>query len=86
MAGGRGERLKPYTTVLPKPLIPINNKPMLEHILSNFKIFNLENFHLILNHQANLIKSCFNNIDQKFKDQLRDRTKAFGNYRGYQIS
>ena len=37
MAGGRGERLKPYTTVLPKPLIPINNKPMLEHILSNFK-------------------------------------------------
>ena len=40
MAGGRGERLKPYTSVLPKPLIPINNKPMLEHIISNFKFFN----------------------------------------------
>ena len=37
MAGGKGERLKPYTSVLPKPLIPINNKPMLEHIISNFK-------------------------------------------------
>ena len=35
MAGGKGERLKPYTSVLPKPLIPINNKPMLEHIILN---------------------------------------------------
>ena len=61
MAGGKGERLKPYTSVLPKPLIPINNKPMLEHIILNFKYFNLRNFHLILNHQANLIKSYFKN-------------------------
>ena len=61
MAGGKGERLKPYTSVLPKPLIPINNKPMLEHIILNFKYFNLSNFHLVLNHQAQLIKSYFKN-------------------------
>lgn len=61
MAGGKGERLKPYTSVLPKPLIPINNKPMLEHIILNFKYFNLNNFHLVLNHQAQLIKSYFKN-------------------------
>ena len=59
MAGGRGERLKPYTKVLPKPLVPINSKPMLEHIIENFSYFNFNKFHLILNHQANLIKSYF---------------------------
>ena len=62
MAGGKGERLKPYTSVLPKPLIPINNKPMLEHIILNLKYFNLKRFHLILNHQAHLIKSYFKGI------------------------
>ena len=62
MAGGEGERLKPYTSVLPKPLIPINNKPMLEHIILNLKYFNLKRFHLILNHQAHLIKSYFKGI------------------------
>ena len=82
MAGGRGERLKPYTTVLPKPLIPINNKPMLEHILSNFRIFNLENFHLILNHQANLIKSYFNNIDQNLNINYVTEPKPLGTVGG----
>jgi len=62
MAGGKGERLKPYTTVLPKPLIPINNKPMLEHIIMNLRYFNLKRFHLILNHQAHLIKSYFKSL------------------------
>jgi dTDP-glucose pyrophosphorylase len=66
MAGGKGERLKPYTTVLPKPLIPINNKPMLEHIIDNFKYFNFNKFHLVLNHQANLIKSYFKSNNKNF--------------------
>ena len=59
MAGGKGERLKPYTEILPKPLIPINSKPMLEHIIDNFTYFNFNKFHLVLNHQAELIKSYF---------------------------
>jgi len=82
MAGGKGERLKPYTSVLPKPLIPINNKPMLEHIISNFKYFNLQNFHLVLNHQANLIKSYFNNTDQKFKINYVTEPKPLGTIGG----
>ena len=44
MAGGKGERLRPYTRVLPKPLLPINNKPMLEHILENLIILILKSF------------------------------------------
>jgi dTDP-glucose pyrophosphorylase len=85
MAGGRGERLKPYTSVLPKPLIPINNKPMLEHIISNFKFFNIQNFHLVLNHQANLIKSYFNNHDQKFKINYVIEPKPLGTVGGVRL-
>jgi CBS domain-containing protein len=61
MAGGKGERLKPLTEILPKPLVPINNKPMLEHIIESLKYFNFNKFFLILNHQADLIKSYFIN-------------------------
>ena len=67
MAGGKGKRLKPLTEVLPKPLVPINGKPMLEHIIENFSYFNFSNFHLVLNHQANLIKSYFSSQKKKFK-------------------
>ena len=35
MAGGKGDRLAPFTKVLPKPLIPINEKPVIEHIIDN---------------------------------------------------
>ena len=41
MAGGQGSRLKPYTDILPKPLIPINNKPMILNILDKFKKISL---------------------------------------------
>ena len=33
LAGGLGTRLRPYTTVLPKPLVPVGERPILEHIL-----------------------------------------------------
>ena len=82
MAGGKGERLKPYTSVLPKPLIPINNKPMLEHIISNFKFFNIQNFHLVLNHQAKLIKSYFNNYDKNLKINYTLEPKPLGTVGG----
>ena len=82
MAGGKGERLKPYTSVLPKPLIPINNKPMLEHIISNFKYFNFSNFHLVLNHQANLIKSYFDSTNQNFKINYVTEPKPLGTIGG----
>ena len=82
MAGGKGERLKPYTSVLPKPLVPINNKPMLEHIISNFKFFNLQNFHFVLNHQANLIKTYFNNSKENYKINFITEPKPLGTVGG----
>ena len=44
MAGGKGARLMPYTSVLPKPLLPINQKPTIKHIIDRFTNIVLKNF------------------------------------------
>ena len=37
MAGGKGSRLAPFTKVLPKPLLPIKDKPVIQHIINKFR-------------------------------------------------
>lgn len=64
MAGGKGTRLLPYTNILPKPLIPIGEKTITEHIMDNFQKFSCNHFNIIVNYKKNFIKSYFldNNI------------------------
>ncbi|MFK7827699.1 MAG: nucleotidyltransferase family protein [Oligoflexales bacterium] len=57
MAGGKGSRLEPFTKILPKPLIPIGEKPVIQIIMDKFHSQGVSNFHLILNYKGNLIKS-----------------------------
>ena len=59
MAGGKGTRPGPYTKVLPKPLIPVGDTPIIEHIMSEFQQYGCERFHLIVNHKKQLIKAYF---------------------------
>lgn len=59
MAGGVGTRLYPYTKILPKPLIPIGDIPIVEHIMNQFHKYGCHNFHLIVNHKKNMIKAYF---------------------------
>ena len=58
-AGGVGSRLYPYTKILPKPLIPIGDQPILELIMNRFQKFGCNDFHVIVNHKKNLIKAFF---------------------------
>ena len=59
LAGGKGARLKPYTTVLPKPLMPIGDYPILEVIIRQLKFFGFNHITLAVNHQAEIIKAFF---------------------------
>lgn len=59
MAGGKGTRLKPYTDILPKPLIPIGDKTITEHIMEHFKRFGCLDFHMIVNYKKQFIKAYF---------------------------
>lgn len=59
LAGGRGTRLRPYTVVLPKPLMPIGNYPILEVIIRQLAHAGFGRITLAVNHQAELIKAFF---------------------------
>ena len=60
LAGGKGTRLRPYTTVLPKPLMPIGEFPILEVVVRQLAEAGFSRIVLAVNHQADLIKSYFN--------------------------
>jgi NDP-sugar pyrophosphorylase family protein len=59
LAGGRGMRLRPYTVVLPKPLMPIGDFPILEVIVRQLKNRGFDRITLAVNHQAELILAFF---------------------------
>ena len=56
MAGGFGTRLKPLTTVLPKPLIPIGDKTIIEQIFQRFNYHGCNNFFISVNYKSELIE------------------------------
>jgi NDP-mannose synthase len=59
LAGGKGTRLRPYTVVLPKPLMPIGDYPILEVIVRQLKNNRFTHITLAVNHQAELIQAFF---------------------------
>lgn len=65
MAGGLGTRLKPLTNVLPKPLVPINEKSMLEEIIDRFSVYGCDKFHISVNYKAEFIEYYINSLKLK---------------------
>jgi NDP-mannose synthase len=59
LSGGRGTRLRPYTVVLPKPLMPIGDFPILEVIIRQLVRHGFDHITLAVNHQAALIRAFF---------------------------
>jgi NDP-sugar pyrophosphorylase family protein len=59
LAGGMGTRLRPYTVVLPKPLMPIGEYPILEVVVRQLARRGFRQVTMAVNHQANLIQAFF---------------------------
>ena len=59
LAGGKGTRLRPYTVVFPKPLMPVGDYPILEVIVRQLAFFGFDHITMAVNQQANLIKAFF---------------------------
>lgn len=64
MAGGRGERLKPLTDSIPKPLLKVGEKPILEHNVDRLRLFGINDFWITLRYLGEKIENYFNNIDE----------------------
>jgi dTDP-glucose pyrophosphorylase len=78
MAGGLGTRLYPYTKILPKPLIPIGEIPIVEHIMNRFYQYGSGKFYLIVNHKKNMIKAYFNEIERAYTVDYADEDMFLG--------
>lgn len=59
MAGGKGERLMPLTKDTPKPMLPVGEKPMLEHTVNHLKKYGIKNIYLCVNYLKNVIQDYF---------------------------
>ncbi len=64
LAGGLGERLRPLTDTIPKPLLPIKGKPIIEHAINNFKKHGIKDIILSLSYKADKIKEYFKDGQQ----------------------
>ena len=65
MAGGKGERLKPYTDEIPKPLLEIGGQPVMDYNIQNLAKYGIEDFFFTVKHMGEKIKS---HVNKKFSD------------------
>ncbi|MDC0896376.1 sugar phosphate nucleotidyltransferase [Candidatus Pelagibacter sp.] len=78
MAGGFGTRLAPATNVLPKPLLPIGTKTLVEVVIDKFYQQRFNNFVLSIYYKKDLIKAYFKEQNNKYKLEYIDEKKPLG--------
>jgi NDP-sugar pyrophosphorylase family protein len=78
MAGGLGTRLKPLTNVLPKALIPIGEKTIIEDIISRFEKQGCSEFYISVNYKAEMIEYYLNNLTINSKISFFKEQKPLG--------
>jgi NDP-sugar pyrophosphorylase family protein len=78
MAGGKGTRLDPFTRVLPKPLIPLGDKTVIERIIDSFLRFDVSTFFLSVNNKSRIIKSFFEELDPPYSVEYIEEDAPLG--------
>ena len=78
MAGGYGTRLRPSTNILPKPLIPLQGKAIIEHIIDEFKPYNIKKYYISLNYKSILVKAFFSELKKSVNVNFLNEKKPLG--------
>lgn len=78
MAGGKGTRLYPFTKILPKPLIPIGETPIIERIINCFTEYEIRKFYITVNYKKGMIKSYFSDLKPEYKIVYVEEDKPLG--------
>lgn len=78
MAGGKGTRLKPITNVIPKPLVPIGDKTILEVIMDQFENIGCHKFYMSVNYKADMMKYYLGQLEHKYDIDFFMEDKPLG--------
>jgi len=78
MAGGKGNRLDPFTRILPKALIPINEKPIIEVIMDEYAKYGINFFYISVNYKEKMIKAYFEDNSSGFHIEYINESKPLG--------
>lgn len=78
MAGGKGTRLKPLTHVIPKPLVPVGEKTILEIIMDQFESIGCHKFYLSVNYKADMIKYYLSQLPHQYDIEYFMEDKPLG--------
>ncbi len=85
MSGGKGKRLLPFTKVLPKPLIPIKEKPVISHIIDNFESQGFNKIKIIVNYKAGVLKAYLSEFRKKNRLKIISEKKPLGTAGGLNL-
>ena len=79
LCGGQGSRLREHTEHMPKPMVPVGNRPILWHIMKHYAYYGFDEFVLCLGYKGSQIKEYFLHFDvlnRDFTIELGDRRKT----------
>ena len=86
MSGGEGTRLRPFTNILPKPLMPIQNRPIIELIIGKFIENGCNNYYLTIHYKSELIKAFFQELKPNYKINFIKEKKQLGTIGGLSLT
>ena len=78
MAGGKGTRLKPITNVIPKPLVPVGDKTILEVIMDQFESIGCKKFYMSVNYKADMMELYLSQLEHKYDIEYFMEDKPLG--------
>jgi len=78
MAGGEGTRLAPFTNILPKPLLPLGNDPVIKVIMDRLNDGGVDEFYITVNSKKKMIKGYFHDHKLPYKIHFVDENKPLG--------
>lgn len=79
MAGGEGKRMKPFSNIIPKPLFPIGEKPIIEVIMDKFNAIGTKKFYITVNYKFEMLKYYLdNNISSDYSIEFVKEEKPLG--------
>lgn len=78
MAGGKGTRLRPITNVIPKPLVPIGDKTILEEIMDQFEAIGCQKFYMSVNYKSNMMRYYLDQLPHRYDVSFFEEDKPLG--------